>query len=42
VKVKIKTEQNITDSLSKYFVQETENTLIRASYGFNIYKLYEV
>ena len=36
-----KTEQNITNSLSKFFIQEPDKALIRASYGSNIYKLWK-
>jgi hypothetical protein len=35
------TEQNITANLCKYFINEKDKTLIKASYGFNIYKLFE-
>jgi len=36
-----KTEPRITDNLTKYFINDGHKTLIRASYGHNMYKLYD-
>lgn len=36
-----KTEPLITQNLSQFFINEPNKTLLKASYGFNIYKLYE-
>ncbi len=36
----LKTEQNIAENLAKYFVSDTSNTLLLASYGQSIYHLY--
>jgi len=35
------TEPNITNNMSSFFLNESENRLLKASYGFNIYKLHE-
>lgn len=35
------TEPNITNNLSNFFLNENGNRLLKASYGFNIYKLHE-
>ncbi len=37
----VKTEQNITDNLIKYFIKDDSSSLVRASFGFNIYELYK-
>lgn len=36
-----KAEVNITDSLSRYFVNEPDKTLIKASYRHNVYQLHK-
>jgi len=36
-----KTEVNITDSLSRHFVNEPDKTLIKASYRHNVYQLHK-
>lgn len=36
-----KTEPNISRSLCQYFLQNSDKQVVRASYGFNLYKLWE-
>ncbi|WP_172380938.1 hypothetical protein [Vibrio sp. Vb339] len=36
-----KTEPNIASNLAKFFINEESNSLLKASYGFNIYQLYK-
>jgi len=36
-----KTEPNIANSLSDFFINEKSNSLLKASYGFGIYQLYK-
>jgi len=37
-----KTEKQITNSLTKYFVNNDENTIVQSVYGNDIYELYKV
>jgi hypothetical protein len=37
----VSTEQNIVNNLEDFFFVDTGNTVVRASYGHNIYQLYE-
>ncbi|HCG5133897.1 TPA: hypothetical protein NJY83_001381 [Vibrio parahaemolyticus] len=36
-----KTEQNIAENLCKHFLNDGDKVILRASYGFNIYQLFE-
>ena len=37
----VRTEQNITNSLTKYFIKDTKKAVLKASFGFNIYQLFQ-
>jgi hypothetical protein len=37
----VRTEQNIINSLTNHFINDTEKTVLKASFGFNIYQLFQ-
>ena len=37
----VRTEQRIVDNLEQFFIQDSGKTIVRASYGHNIYQLYQ-